>query len=682
MKKTTMKMLGTLAIAAALAMTTGLTACSSENELTETPNAEQPGQPTDKGVRVTVTAGISDGATTRSEVTKDGTTRTLKFTAGDRLYIYGVIRDDNPDYDSTDPNSYEYIFTALYGYLDIDETSIDADGTTASFSGTLHTKDLNTHAEDAYDFKGADPLAACNFDNGDYGEPAHAYLVHSDATEGTDYGILRDLNFIISLNDSWASDVETLMTKRLYVMGRYDKDTQGFTLSSNKAILNCTLSGLKADHDYTLNLTTKQPYVNNNSFAIKTDENGSCAIAIATYSGNYERTITIKDGETEVGTIDLGTRDMTAKVYNVKRNYGRAAFGKFVDISTLSGDYTAQDGDVLTGTLANNVKISIAAGAMVTLSGARINDNDEGTDRHWTAGNYAGLTFLGDATIVLADGTTNTVRNFGDSYPGIQAAHNDTGSGDEYTLTIRGGSLGTGELIARCHDDGAGIGSGYIGSCGHITIEGGTVTANGGGDGAGIGSGILGTCGNITISGGTVTATGDPVIPSEGGAGIGSGYIGSCGNITISGGRVNATGSVYCAGIGSGGSINNDKGSCDNISITGGIVTATGGKCGAGIGSGESEGLERSTCGNITITLYSGSINVDRNPAASTQYVTVTADRNNGNRGGGLYDIGKGFNGTIKDGENNGTVKVGSNVKTIGGGRYSNDNLSDGWIHD
>ena len=38
-----------------------------------------------------------------------------------------------------------------------------------------------------------------------------------------------------------------------------------------------------------------------------------------------------------------------------------------VDLSTLTTDYVAQDGDVLTDTLATKVKISAAAGATITL---------------------------------------------------------------------------------------------------------------------------------------------------------------------------------------------------------------------------------------------------------------------------------------------------------------------------
>ena len=93
---------------------------------------------------------------------------------------------------------------------------------------------------------------------------------------------------------------------------------------------------------------------------------------------------------------------------------------------------------------------------------------------------------------------------------------------------------------------GAGIGSGSDGTCGDITISGGTVTANGGDYGSGIGSGSGGNaelnnsvCGAITISGGTVTATGGSY-----GAGIGSGYFGKFGSISITDGIASVTANI------------------------------------------------------------------------------------------------------------------------------------------
>ena len=272
-----------------------------------------------------------------------------------------------------------------------------------------------------------------------------------------------------------------------------------------------------------------------------------------------------------VGVPAIEDNDFAPNI-NTIDNSGTA---NVVILNRLTEDYIAQNGQVLTGTLGANVQISIAAGATVTLDGVSI--NAEGT---WKSDNYAGITCLGNATLILKDGSENTVRGFNEDYPGIYVPEN-------HTLTIKGGAAGTGKLTASSNGYGAGIGSGYGTNCGAITISGGTVSANGGEAAAGIGSAYEASCGAITITGGTVTATG-----GDSGAGIGSGQEADCGTITISGGTVSANGGEAAAGIGSG-----DSASCDAITISGGTVTATGGEDGAGIGSGL-----YASCGDITIT--------------------------------------------------------------------------------
>jgi len=191
---------------------------------------------------------------------------------------------------------------------------------------------------------------------------------------------------------------------------------------------------------------------------------------------------------------------------------------KIKDLSTVSENWTAEDGWTLTGTLSGNYKITIADGATVLLNGVTIN----GTNNSSYA--WAGLNCNGDATIILKDGTTNTVKGFYEDYPGI---HVPSGS----TLIIKGETSGTGKLNASSNDDtnnsGAGIGGGWNLACGNIEIQGGVINATGSTCAAGIGSNNQ-ACGNITISGGTVTATG-----GGNAAGIGGGFGGGCGDITI-----------------------------------------------------------------------------------------------------------------------------------------------------
>ncbi len=189
--------------------------------------------------------------------------------------------------------------------------------------------------------------------------------------------------------------------------------------------------------------------------------------------------------------------------------------GSVVNLATLEDHYTAKNGDVLTGTLGGNYKISIEENATVTLNNVAIN-GVHSEDYQW-----AGITCLGKCEIILAENSKNTVRGFYNYYPGIYVP-------EGYTLTVSG----TGSLDASSNDYGAGIGGGYEISCGNIEIKGGTIVARGGYYAAGIGGGYGGTVGNITISGNDtkITATKREDAPYS----IGEGADGSrTGDITI-----------------------------------------------------------------------------------------------------------------------------------------------------
>lgn len=270
-----------------------------------------------------------------------------------------------------------------------------------------------------------------------------------------------------------------------------------------------------------------------------------------------------------------------------------------IDLSALGADYVAQHGDVLIGELTRSCKISIADGATVTLSGITINGGGD-WDTDW-----AGITCEGDATLVLADGTSNSVKPFRSWRAAISVPSGKT-------LTIQG----SGSLTADARDNwgtGAGIGGDDQSNYGNIVITGAAnVTAYGGGAGIGGGSSIDGcpvAGGDITIStSGIVTAYG-----GEGSAGIGSGVghveNNSCGDILIRKGTIVATGGDFAAGIGSGISHGtSDLSSCGTITIENTVtsVTATRGmhtyEC---IGRGD-----LSSCGTVKFgdqTMFNGS---------------------------------------------------------------------------
>ena len=208
-----------------------------------------------------------------------------------------------------------------------------------------------------------------------------------------------------------------------------------------------------------------------------------------------------------------------------------------IDLSSLTGNYTAQDGEILTGEFPSNYNLYIAAGATVTLAGMT---------HH--AGDYINsIECLGTANIILAEGTTNDLtRGSSDAYAGLFLNNGITWS----ILTISG----TGTLLASGGNACAGIGG--INYCDDIVINGGTIYATGGQFAPGIGAGAdSGQTGNITINGGNITATG-----GEGAAGIGTGTNSSeCKDITIentvtSVKAIKGAGASESIGRGSGGS--------------------------------------------------------------------------------------------------------------------------------
>jgi len=245
-----------------------------------------------------------------------------------------------------------------------------------------------------------------------------------------------------------------------------------------------------------------------------------------------------------------------------------------------SNPRTLSDGTLLTGQLNGELhpcKISIADGATVTISNVLIQGVHTTTlGSHVLTNNWAGLTCLGDATIILK-GEANNVSGFSRDYPGIYVPPGKTltikGSDDVSLRVTSGSASDDNEDIGR----GAGIGGVYQGTgdwkdCGSIVIEGGDIDAEGGEFAAGIGATYRSACGNITITGGKIVARG-----GKNAAGIGSGYLSSCGDITITGGTIQEASTeepgedsgekyFYAAGIGSG-----YLSSCGDITIGAGI---------------------------------------------------------------------------------------------------------------
>ena len=139
-----------------------------------------------------------------------------------------------------------------------------------------------------------------------------------------------------------------------------------------------------------------------------------------------------------------------------------------------------------------------------------------------------GIEVRGDAHLILCDGASLTVDG------GPECAAIDVSAGN--SLTIYGQSGCDGLLVAKGDVECSGIGSVSRGTCGAVTINGGTVRAQGGISAKGIGSGYLGDGGAVRINGGRIVAVG-----GEGGAGIGGGFDGAGCTVTF--------GASYAGGV-------------------------------------------------------------------------------------------------------------------------------------
>ena len=563
-----------------------------------------------------------------------GTTRTTYEQDGDNINVKWVVGDE--------------IALVHNKVKDVAKVkSISSDGTSATIEGILTgtTDELNGAVVTLYY-----PAARISGVTSD-GNPVFDGSVEGkiSSQDGTPKYIQDNLDFRVGSSTFSVNGSEATLKEAAKMLSQIA--IWKLTLSDGTNNLSATQVKIKGGESVLASTTTLTAGTSVVTLAIPTDVFIDGALTIEATVGD----------DTYAYTKAEGAKFNPGTYYQSTVTMAKAA----TDLSKLTGDYIAQDGETLTGKLAGNYKISIADGATVTLDGVTIT-GENSSDYKW-----AGITCLGDATIILKDGSENTVKGFYERYPGIYVPGDDENPANNKTLTIKGETKGTGSLNASSNGSGAGIGGGNSINCGNIEIQGGVITATGSSYAAGIGGANSSSCGTITISGGTVTATcganaagigsgycgncvdiiitGGSVTATGGneGAGIGSGYQGKCGDITISGGTIEATGGTDAAGIGSG---YDNSASCGDITISGGTVTATGGIGGAGIGSGY-EG----SCVDITI---SGG--------------TVTATGRNEGAGIGSSFDGKCGNITITTGVTKVTATKGSdspNSIGIGSGR-------------
>ena len=558
-----------LTLAALLITGVAFTACSSSDDsIVE----QQPANPGEQVYTLTIKASKDGSATTRALKLETSGALTAYWANGDELTVYN-----------------ETMGAALTGTL----TASNASGSTATFSGTLSgTIAANDVLTLTYH-----PIASIS----SY-EDQDGTLSGTNGAEKYDMATATVTVASVNSGDITTTGNASFTTQTAMIKFTLQDD------AATPAMLNATSLKVSIDGENLLTFSPTEATYTTNGAGILYFALPSAGVVAAAKSTTTTALASAKVSFSATVGSDTYKITKTGYPFAAGKYYtSRLTTRKLMtyDLGAITGNLTLKDGDTATGALTGNYKISIADGATVTLNNVTIDGTNNDSYK------WAGITCLGDATIILKDGTTNSVKGFHENYPGIYVPSGKT-------LTIQGETAGTGQLTASSNGKGAGIGGGYIIDCGNIEIKGGDVTSTGGGGAAGIGSGREGSCGDITISGGTVTAQG-----GNDGAGIGCGFgdapsgISKFGNITISGGTVTATGGRFGAGIGSG---SFSDGVCGNITITTGVteVTATKGDAGdSGINHSIGNGYNSTTIGTITIGC---TLDNEGNPIGGTEY--------------------------------------------------------------
>jgi hypothetical protein len=390
----------TLAMAMMMPAMLLTTACSSDDDAI----ANNPENNNQKGYALPVTINVTRQGDAATRATYDEGTKTLSFSSGDQLFVTG-----------TDGTAGAFAGTLEW----------QSGGT---FSGTIYTANAYSGTADA--LLGSASTATATLLPAGYG--SIGYL--SVSGEGCNATLATDATKAFAT--SKADGVAQLSLEQASTY------SDGFALAPQNAILNFTAvtgeSG-SAPASSSVSLQAGETTISGSVAPVEGDWDralANFAIAVAGSATPSSLTLTV-DGT----SVSLGSHTLTAgKIYNQK----------CANINVMSPYIQDNEKWLVYGTGApSGWRLSIAEGATVTLSNVYLND-------------YAIIAYLGNNTIILADGTTNTIApSDGVAIDGTMA--------DGKTLTIKG----TGTLIAT-----GGYGAPAIGirepefeSCGAITIE-------------------------------------------------------------------------------------------------------------------------------------------------------------------------------------------------------------------
>ena len=381
---------------AALSMTAALvmTACSSDDNMTETPQTPS----TSKKIPYTVTVGE---ATTRATV--DANNRTLYFAAGDKLYITG---------------------TDIQGVLDLQDGD-EGKTTGATFSGELTYSGEGSPADD---------LALS------------ATLVSAQQTVDTQVSV--DANGIVSVNyptSAYCTSINDAVQQYSKLHGNSTYSAKAFSLTQLTAFLNFVITF----EDGTTTGTELSAVVKNgettlctaNVTTVTEDEKVVAKFVLPVDAGTKLSSATVTMGSK--AALAITDKELTGKVYNVKKTQAAPACS-YTAPTLVSGTltYNKSAQTLVTGGSATNATIYYSTNGGSSWSTSVPTGTNAGTYTvHYKvepADGYTGgvgSTSLGSKTINKANGYVSLSPSSSDGWRTL--------SKKEATVTVthHGGSL-------------------------------------------------------------------------------------------------------------------------------------------------------------------------------------------------------------------------------------------------
>ena len=394
----TKNILKTLALAMLL-----VPACN-KNEIANDENAEK------KGFALPVTVNVTrEGDDTKA--TYDDNTKTLSFSAGDKLLVRG---NDNSGGGAG----------RFAGLLDYDGTG--------KFSGTIYTENSYSGTADAlFTAATANWVGAALFPNG---YESYEFLSLSGSGYSTSYQM--SYNKAIAATKAAAVEQFSLETAKTY--------SSGFALSPENAIFNFTITGLTdGAKDVTLKNGSKNMFTGS-----VTPTSGTAAFALGARiidSSDFPvnlRNVILTIGGTDIDITDANNNLAAGKIYNITRSAAPAATSlselktainggtdcsSYIGWEVNSAGAIAESG--ISGTKIGYVAYVSTSDVDADVSGSRIlviASADAAANTTWGSyGTYRHLETVKGANNLNGYSNTNTLQGFGsEAHPAAYAAWN------------------------------------------------------------------------------------------------------------------------------------------------------------------------------------------------------------------------------------------------------------------